>query len=153
MWGPAVDNEHVYVALSDAVRVGRTAAFDSTQGGGLFALSLVDGGRLWTTPAPPCRDKQPCSPVQAAAVTAMPGVVFSGSVDGHMRGYSTSDGKIIWDYDSAHEYSTVNGVKAKGGSINNGGPAVVGGMLFTNSGYSHHSGVMPGNVLLAFSLD
>ena len=70
-----------------------------------------------------------------------------------MRGYSTADGKIIWDYDTAHEYQTVNGVKAKGGSINNGGPAIVGGMLFTNSGYSHHSGVIPGNVFLAFFIE
>jgi hypothetical protein len=26
-------------------------------------------------------------------------------------------------------------------------------MVFTNSGYSHHSGVIPGNVLLAFAAD
>jgi len=26
-------------------------------------------------------------------------------------------------------------------------------MLFTNSGYSHHSGIMPGNVFLAFDLE
>jgi hypothetical protein len=24
-------------------------------------------------------------------------------------------------------------------------------MVFTNAGYSHHSGIIPGNVLLAFS--
>jgi hypothetical protein len=27
----------------------------------------------------------------------------------------------------------------------------VGGMLFVNSGYSHHGGIVPGNALLAFS--
>ena len=37
--------------------------------------------------------------------------------------------------------------------MSNAGPTVVGGMLFANSGYSHHGGVIPGNVLLAFSLD
>ena len=61
------------------------------------------------------------------------------------------DGTILWDYDTAHEFTAVNGVTSKGGSISNGGPAIVGGMLFVNSGYSHHSGIMPGNVLLAFS--
>ena len=35
--------------------------------------------------------------------------------------------------------------------MSNSGPAVVGGMVFVNSGYSHHGGIIPGNVLLAFS--
>jgi hypothetical protein len=47
----------------------------------------------------------------------------------------------------------VNGVKAKGGSISNGGPTVVGGMLFTNSGYSFSPDIMSGNALLAFSVE
>ena len=91
-----------------------------------------------------------CSPAQSAAVTAIPGVVFSGSYDGHIRGYSAEDGKVIWDFDTHREFQTVNGVKAKGGSIDGPGAVVVGGMLFLNSGYSRFGG-MPGNVLLAFS--
>ena len=51
------------------------------------------------------------------------------------------------------EFATVNGVKAKGGSISNGGPVIVGGMLFTNSGYSHYAGIMPGDVLLVFGIE
>jgi polyvinyl alcohol dehydrogenase (cytochrome) len=74
-------------------------------------------------------------------------------MDGQLRAYSTADGKIIWEYDTAHDYETVNGVKANGGSISNAGTTVVGGMVFTNSGYSHHGGVIPGNVLLAFSAE
>jgi len=30
---------------------------------------------------------------------ADPRVVFSGSMDGHLRAYETGGGKIIWDYD------------------------------------------------------
>lgn len=67
------------------------------------------------------------------------------------RAYSTRDGKILWQYDTVQEFTTVNAVKARGGSINNGGAAIAGGVVFTNAGYSHHSGVIPGNVLLAFS--
>jgi polyvinyl alcohol dehydrogenase (cytochrome) len=120
----------------------------------MVALDLVhDGEKLWFTPAPPCGDKKPCSQVQDAALTAIPGVVFAGSIDGHLRAYSTKDGAILWDYDTAHEFTAVNGVASKGGSISDGGPAIVGGMLFINSGYSHHSGIMPGNVLLAFSVN
>jgi polyvinyl alcohol dehydrogenase (cytochrome) len=79
----------------------------------------------------------------------MPGVVFSGSVDGHLRAFSTTDGRIIWDYNTAKEYDTVNGVKAKGGSLDAAGPAIADGLVVTNSGYALWKG-MPGNVLLAF---
>ena len=152
LWGPAVDDENVYAAISDFDRLGPGGA-NPNSGGGMAAVELRSGQTLWSTPAPGCGDRKPCSPAQAAAITAIPGAVFSGSVDGHLRAYSTRDGTIIWDYDTVREYTTVNGVKAKGGSINNGGPAVAGGMLFTNSGYSHHSGIIPGNVLLAFAVE
>jgi polyvinyl alcohol dehydrogenase (cytochrome) len=85
-------------------------------------------------------------------VTAIPGVVFSGSVDGHLRAFNTEDGKVIWDFDTAKEYQTVNGVKAKGGSLDGAGPIVVGGMVYVNSGYSRNGG-MAGNVLLAFGVE
>ena len=93
-----------------------------------------------------------CSPAQSAAISAIPGAVFSGSEDGHLRAYSTANGKIIWDYDTAHEYKTVNGVPGHGGAIDVAGPVVAGGMLFAVSGYPARGG-MPGNVLLAFSVE
>jgi polyvinyl alcohol dehydrogenase (cytochrome) len=79
-------------------------------------------------------------------------VAFSGSVDGHLRGYSAKDGAVVWDFDTVGEYKTVNGVPARGGSMDGPGPAIGGGMLFVNSGYAIWGG-MPGNVLLAFSVD
>jgi polyvinyl alcohol dehydrogenase (cytochrome) len=85
-------------------------------------------------------------------VTLIPGVVFSGSLDGHLRAYATGDGRIVWDVDTAMEYQAVNRVKAKGGSLDGPGPVVVGGTLYVNSGYGMF-GEMPGNVLLAFSVD
>ena len=57
---------------------------------------------------------------------------------------------MVWDYDSVHDYSTVDGVAAKGGSMDGAGPVVVDGMVYVNSGYPRFGG-MPGNVLLAFS--
>ena len=54
-------------------------------------------------------------------MTAIPGVAFSGSVDGHLRGYSTEDGRVIWDVDTIRTYKTVNGVEGHGGSMD--GPA------------------------------
>src|SRR5213078_3271060 len=89
---------------------------------------------------------------QMAAVTLIPGVAFSGSMDGHLRAYETGGGKIIWDYDTLQDYQTVNGVKARGGSLNAAGPALVGGLLYVNSGYGALGG-MPGNVLLVLGLN
>jgi len=92
------------------------------------------------------------TPANQAAVSAVPGVAFSGSVDGHMRAYDTADGRILWDFDTIREYDTVNGVPGRGGSIDGPGPAVAGGTVVFNSGY-HTAGGVPGNVLLAFSVD
>jgi polyvinyl alcohol dehydrogenase (cytochrome) len=159
-WGSATDGRNVYVALSD-VRFevdrkpgsnDRAYNLDPTKGGGLFAFRVDNGERMWQTPPPGCGDRRPCSPAQSAAVTAIPGVVWSGAADGHLRGYSTSDGKIIWDYDTAREYQTVNGVPGRGGAMDVAGPVVAGGMLFAVSGYPARGG-LPGNVLLAFGLD
>jgi len=159
-WGSATDGRNVYVALSDVTfeadrKPGsndRAYNLDPNKGGGLFALRVDNGERMWQTPPPGCGDRRPCSPAQSAAVTAIPGVVWSGAADGHLRGYSSSDGKIVWDYDTAHEYPTVNGVSGRGGAIDVAGPVVAGGMLFAISGYPARGG-LPGNVLLAFGLD
>jgi polyvinyl alcohol dehydrogenase (cytochrome) len=75
--------------------------------------------------------------------------VLSGSIDGHVRAYATESGKVLWDYDTAKTYVTVNGVKASGGSLDSAGPTIAGGMLFVNSGYGLYGG-QAGNVLIAF---
>jgi polyvinyl alcohol dehydrogenase (cytochrome) len=82
----------------------------------------------------------------------MPGAVFSGALNGHFRAYSTSDGKILWDFDTATSFDTVNKVTAKGGSVDASGPTIANGMVLTNSGYGQFGG-KAGNVLLAFSVD
>jgi polyvinyl alcohol dehydrogenase (cytochrome) len=85
-----------------------------------------------------------------AAVTLIGGAVFSGSVDGHLRAYSTATGAVLWDVDAAREFPTVNGTPARGGSFDVGGVAAANGMLFACSGYGAWGG-QPGNVLLAFT--
>src|SRR6185503_2447435 len=145
MWGPAVDGQTVFAA-NGPKHLGRSSAFDMTVGG-ITAVDLATGKKIWYVPAPGCGERKPCNPAQSAAVTAIAGVVFSGSDDGHLRAYSATAGKVLCDYDTARQFETVNGIKANGGSLDNGGPAIVGGMLFVNSGYSRY---IPGNVLLAF---
>src|SRR5262249_59362701 len=128
-----------------------SVALDPRSGGGLFALKLATGERVWTTPHPGCGDRAGCSPAQSAAVTVIPDVVFSGSVDGHLRAYSTSDGHILWDVDTARDYQTVNGVKANGGGNRGPRPGIVGGRLCLHSGYGLFGGA-PGNHLPALSV-
>jgi polyvinyl alcohol dehydrogenase (cytochrome) len=155
-WGSAVDGRNIYVANSDIGRIMLTYSnftdADPKRGGGMFALDLATGKQLWHTPPGTCGDRPRCSPAQSAAVSAISGVAFSGSVDGHLRAYSTTDGRIVWDFDTVRQYESVNGVEAWGGSLDGPGPAIAGGMLYVNSGYTLGGG-MSGNVLLAFSVD
>lgn len=59
--------------------------------------------------------------------------------------------RALWQFDTAREFQTVNGVAARGGSIASGGPIVVNGMLFVGSGYPGFQNGDGGNVLLAFA--
>lgn len=158
-WGMASDGQNVYAAVSDVVRQNRKTTdladlrqrdLDPNQGGGLTAIRLTDGSKAWYAAGRPCDPpKAGCSPAQPAAVTAIPGVIFSGAYDGHIRAYAAEDGRILWDFDTARDFDTVNGVPGHGGSIDGPGAVVVNGIVYVNSGYSRQSG-MPGNVLLAF---
>jgi|HubBroStandDraft_1064217.scaffolds.fasta_scaffold00025_49 polyvinyl alcohol dehydrogenase (cytochrome) len=165
-WGSAADEHNVYVAVSDIqshrVAAGTAGAqpsaygpavfvLDPKAGGGLYALSLATGEVVWHRPHPGCGETPGCSPAQSAAVTAIPGVVFSGGIDGHLRAYAASTGEIIWDADTRGDYRTVNGLDGHGGSIDGPGAVIVAGMVYTNSGYAF-SGSMPGDVLLAYSV-
>ncbi len=153
-WGMASDGQNVYAAVSDAVFTTTPSEriLDPKQGGGLTALRIADGSKVWYAAPEPCPPIPHCGPPQSAALTAIPGVVFSGSVDGHLRAYSAESGKVIWDVNTAHEYQTVNGVPGHGGSLDGPGAVIVNGMLFVNSGYARYGG-MPGNVLLAFGVE
>jgi polyvinyl alcohol dehydrogenase (cytochrome) len=151
-WGPAADGDTAYAAISDLGLIAAPEGVipDPKMGGGLHAVQIATGEKLWSVmPAGPC-EKHRCSPAQSAAITAIPGAVFSGSLDGHIRAYASKDGAILWDFDTAKDFETVNKVAAKGGSLDGPGPVVVDGMLLVNSGYAFFNG-MPGNVLLAFT--
>lgn len=158
-WGSAADQQRMYVAISDvelltvddaAAPGGRRIALDPKKGGGLHAIDLKSGNIVWSAAPTACLETQAyCSPAQSAAVTAIPGAVFSGALDGHMRAYSSTDGSVVWDFATAREFPTVNGAPARGGSIDATGAAVAGGLMLVSSGYDQFGG-MPGNVILAF---
>jgi len=143
-WGGAVDGVNFYTG---------TNGFQSTPGG-FTALRLSDGTIAWQQPPQPtlCTKGRGCGAGQGSAATLIPGAVFSSGLDGGLRAYSTSDGKVLWTFDTNRPFDTVNGVKANGASMDGPGAVVVGGMVYVNSGYGGLVG-QPGNVLLAFGLD
>src|SRR5207237_7542048 len=124
---------------------------DPNAGGGLFALGLATGKISMHAPPVPCGSRSRCSPALSAAITAIPGVVFSGGVSGYLRAYTTGDARLLWEVDTAREYPIVNGTSARGGAMDGSGPTIVDGMLYVNSGYAQWGG-LPGNVLLAFEV-
>jgi polyvinyl alcohol dehydrogenase (cytochrome) len=145
-FGSAVDRENAYFAVSDTI--------GQQQPGGLHAVNLSTGQRTWFAPPPPVKcaaGSRGCNAAILAAITVIPGVVFTGSNDGGVRGWSTKDGSLLWEYDTNRDFETVNGVAAKGASISGPGPVVAGGMVYINSGYGALGG-RPGNVLLAFGV-
>ena len=137
VFGGAVDGKTIYYGLQ--------------LGNAMVAMDLETGVEKWFKPL-----QQPEGPMSShkgivAAVTLIPGVLFAGGMDGILRAVQPENGNPIWEFNTAQDFKTVNGVPAKGGSIGAGGPAVADGMLFVGSGYVGFQNGVPGNVLLAFA--
>ncbi len=145
-WGVAVDTDRTYVPVADIY---------NPAPGGLHAVDLATGKQAWYAPPEPPACGKPnraCSAAQFSAVTAIPGIVFSPSNDGAVRAYSAKDGAVVWTFDTNRDFATLNGVRARGGSMNGPAPTIAGGMMYISSGYGVF-GLRPGNVLLAFGVD
>jgi polyvinyl alcohol dehydrogenase (cytochrome) len=150
-WGMAADSRRIYIPISDAGNL------PPDNHSGLMALDPRTGSQFWYQRAPQveCHFTGRCFNAQSAAPSAIPGVVLSSTMDGHVRAYLADSGRIVWDFDSAAQtYQTINGVKDQhGGSLDVASPIVVDGMLFFISGYSGPLGGVPNNVVLALAPD
>ena len=135
VWGGAADGQRVYYGTGAA---------------GVAALNM-EGATLWQFSAPGLSGRGNAG--LGAAPTAIPGVVFEGATDGQVFAVSATDGKQLWQFNTAQEFDTVNKVKARGGAINTSGAVIVDGMVYMGSGYAITSGASGGNVLLAFGME
>jgi len=145
-WGFSADLHNAYVPVSDFIAPQGTP--------GLYALQLDTGSVTWQVPTPPTACSWSggrCIRGQSAASTVIPGVVFSGALDGHLRAYSTKDGAILWDYDTAAALETVNGGRVEGGSIDATGVTIANGTIYVASGYG--SWGKAGKLLIALSVE
>ena len=149
-WGMAAGEGRIYAPNADTVFTGLEQGEAKP---GLFALDPANGEILWYAPAPDgcaAEDRPACDPGFSAAVTAMPGVVFAGAFDGHLRAYRAADGALLWDFDTIRPFVTVSGEEGHGGSIDADGPVVADGHVLVNSGYLFGDR-MAGNLLFAFA--
>jgi hypothetical protein len=60
---------------------------------------------------------------------AIPGVVFAGAYDGKLRAFDTANGRVLWQFDTNREFTTVGGGRGHGGSIEAAGPVVIDGAV------------------------
>jgi polyvinyl alcohol dehydrogenase (cytochrome) len=121
---------------------------------GLHALDIATGAFVWRAPSPDvCAGKAMCFPGIGGAISTTGQIVLAGGDDGHLRIHDAASGTMLWDFDTARPFETVNGVAAKGGAISGGmAPIAWQGQLIVGSGYGFAS-KMPGNVLLVFAVE
>jgi len=152
-WGIASDGARVYAPISDPIPA--RAGFRPEPG--MNAVDVASGEVLWRTPVTAscagARQQRFDSCGYRFGLSATPLVVdaavIAGAVDGRLYAFAAATGEVIFEYDTLRDFATVNGVAAKGGSIDSHSVFAGGGMLFVGSGYGNF-GQAPGNVLLAF---
>lgn len=116
---------------------------------GIYAINAFTGEPLWRALVSDHCAVARCRGYSAAA-TAIPGVLFVGARDGYARAFDINTGKLLWETATAQDFTTLGGDVARGGGINPAAPVVADGMIYVNSGDLRG---IPGNVLLAFSVD
>lgn len=149
-WGMASDGTKLFVPIADTPG-SRFAKGDSRPG--LHAFDVATGRPLWSNVAPlRCKEFSfACITALSAPVTLAPGLVFVGGHDGRLVAHDAAIGKVLWMADTNRTFNAVNGVEAKGGTIDGQGPVVAGDMVIVNSGYDKF-GEIAGNVLLVYRL-
>ena len=164
-WGMSVEDDTVFVPVADPEWSIKKWAYSPKPG--LTALDVTTGEIRWqhraergcemdlSTVDPKTGRQEENWPTchfaygYSGAATSIDGAVLAGSLNGTLKAFSSSDGTELWQFDSKRSFTTLNGVAAHGGALDNAGPAVGNGYLVLQSGYSYFN-QMPGNVLLVF---
>lgn len=133
VWGGATDGKSAYFGLTS---------------GGFAAVDLANGKVRWRHTVDPAKGRLRG---HGGAVSLIPGAILSGGWDGVVRAVSTADGSVLWSYDTAHDFETVNGVAAHGGSMGAPGPIAAGGTIYVGSGIVGVQNGLAGNAVLAFA--
>lgn len=147
-FGLAAEGSTVYVPINDMndTRNGDTLSSADARPG-VSAIDAATGELLWQqVQQNVCPESLAfCDPGISAPVTAFPGAVVAGHLDGFLRIYAKSDGDLLWEYDTKQPVAAINGLMARGGGMSGAGPVVANGHLISNSGYGlyfHEAGNM-----------
>jgi polyvinyl alcohol dehydrogenase (cytochrome) len=153
-WGIAVDGDRVLLPISDPNGANRP---DDVIHSGIYAFDIATGNPGWEYRArPDCADGRSdfvpgCA--QRYGFSALPlvvdGALIAGNIDGRLFVFDNNSGRVLFEFDTAQSFPTINGIEARGGSIDAHSVAAGAGMIFVGSGYERFN-QQPGNVLLAF---
>jgi polyvinyl alcohol dehydrogenase (cytochrome) len=152
-FGMSAEGTRIYVPIYDSMTTPQAGTYDKPGFPGIHMVDARTGKIVWRGAFfDECRGRTPCEPGISAATTAIPGAVIAGHLDGWLRAYDGTTGKLIWETNTDQDFSTPNGTIAHGGSMSGSGPAVYDGNLIVNSGYGF-AFKLPGNALLVYSVD
>ncbi|HVY89686.1 MAG TPA: PQQ-binding-like beta-propeller repeat protein [Hyphomonadaceae bacterium] len=155
-WGIAVDDTHVYAPISYPGRSIPETVVPADLKPGLYAVNLQDGKIDWKFEVKPdCTDARKKFVPRCNALFGLSGAptivgdhIITGGLDGRIYILDRKTGKLVFQYDTAQDYTTVNGVKANGASVDNASIVAVNGLILVNSGYGLF-GQGAGNVMVA----
>ena len=157
-WGIAFDGQRVFAPINrPGMPVKENAGVQSKPG--IHSVNVDDGSVAWSYGADADCSGDRKTRVRgcngsyglSAAPAVIDGALVAGSVDGFIRAFDAKTGELLFTYDTAKPFDTINGVPGNGGAIDAASIAAANGYLFVNSGYGLF-GQMPGNVLLAFKV-
>ena len=148
-WGIAIDGERVFLTISDPGGGDRQP--------GIYTFDIATGTPLWEHRlSPDCsgdrRERVPgCNNRYGLSATPLvvDGAVVTAGLDGRLHIFDGVDGRVLFQFDTARPYETINGIEGAGGSVDSHSISAGAGMIFIGSGYGSFS-QPPGNVLLGF---
>lgn len=153
-FGIAAQAGVIYVPINDTLFTGDKTSANSRLPArpGVHAVNAENGELLWSALATNvCGETPRCETGVSQAISAIPGAVIAGALDGRLRIYAREDGSLLWEANLLREFQTVSGAVAHGGAFSGGGVLVAHGLLYVNSGYGFNR-YMPGNALVVFGL-
>lgn len=150
-WGIATDSERAFMTINDPGTRAESAK------PGIYTYFVGSGEPSWSYEVQPsCGDERSdrlrrCEALYGFSATplSVDGAVITAGLDGRLFVFNSDSGEILFEYDTATDFETVNGVEGYGGSVDSHSIAAGSGMVFVGSGYGSFSQVA-GNVLLAF---
>lgn len=163
-WGSAVDNQRIYVALSnsqyrsftlpnnDDICYGAYAALSVDCGTLLWMVADPSGGSVTQTvcdsiaatglfifdPAIP----QGATPIPLGPMTAANGVVFGTTLNGYLYALDASVGKVLWEFKTPDNSSMMTA------------PTIIGNSIYFGTGYNlfGNPSIRPGKTFYSFKL-